>query len=177
MTNQLDAAALSMLEQGGRVFLSPAPAQKSDHLLKLRFLPVFWSFAMFKKQPGVLGVLCDPHHPALASFPTEIHSNWQWWELTESTNAFVLDDTPPGFRPMIQVIDDFHRNHKLGLVFEAQVGKGKLLATSLAIEGNLDNEPVHKQLLYSLLNYVSSQEFQPQASLSAETIRQLIPSI
>ncbi len=172
----LDSATLVHLQQGGTVLLSLPPKQESKYLLKLRFLPVFWSFAMFKKQPGVLGILCDPRHPALASFPTEMHSDWQWWELTQSTNAFILDETPHGFRPLIQVIDDFHRNHKLGLVFEAQVGKGKLLATSLALGENLEDRPVGRQLLSSLLDYVSSESFQPRASLSAEVLQRLLTS-
>ena len=31
--------------------------------------------------PTTLGILCDPRHPALANFPTEFNSNWQWWYL------------------------------------------------------------------------------------------------
>ncbi len=177
VTNKLDTIALDTLQRGGTVFLYLPGQEKNDHLMKLRFLPVFWSFAMFRKQPGVVGVLCDPQHPALAHFPTEMHSNWQWWELTEGTRAFVLDDTPACFRPLIQVIDDFHRNHKLGLVFEARVGEGKLLVTSLDLGGNLENKPVSRQLLYSLLNYASSETFHPQNTLTIGTIRKLVPSV
>jgi hypothetical protein len=173
-TSQLDAVALDALHRGGKVVFSLPSTDKNNSMLKLRFLPVFWSFAMFKKQPGVLGILCDPRHPALAHFPTEIHSNWQWWELTEATHAFILDDTPFDFRPIIQVIDDFHRNHKLGLVFEARVGEGKLLVTSLDLGGNLEKKPVHKQLLYSLLNYASSNKFHPRRNLSLEMVRSMV---
>lgn len=175
-TSTFGDAAVQHLQAGGTVFYSAPSQTQSDRLLKLRFLPVFWSFAMFKKQPGVLGILCDPRHPALASFPTEMHSNWQWWEVTEATNAFVLDDTPGALRPLIQVIDDFHRNHKLGLVFEAQVGHGRLLATSLALNEDLDTTPVKRQLLYSLLNYVSGSQFQPEMPLELDAVRRLLPS-
>lgn len=174
MVTELDSTAMQHLQDGGTIFLSAPPHQRGNHFLKLRFLPVFWSFGMFKKQPGVLGILCDPHHPALASFPTDMHSNWQWWELTEGTNAFILDGAPLGFRPLIQVIDDFHRNHKLGLVFEAQVGKGKLLATSLCFTQDLENKPVSRQLFYSLLQYVSSNRFRPEWNLSPDTLTKLL---
>ena len=173
ITTVLDEAAVARLDAGGTVFLCAAANQSGDRLLKLRFLPVFWSFGMFKKQPGVLGTLCDPGHPALASFPTDMHSNWQWWELLEGTNAFILDDTPPGYRPLIQVIDDFHRNHRLGLVMEAQAGKGKLLATSLPLAGDLAGKPVSRQLRYSLLRYAGSDVFKPCQALSVESVRQL----
>lgn len=173
MTTRFDDAAVARLDAGGAVFLCAAANQGGDRLLKLRFLPVFWSFGMFKKQPGVLGTLCDPAHPALAAFPTDMHSNWQWWELLEGTNAFILDGTPLSFRPLIQVIDDFHRNHRLGLVLEAQVGKGKLLATPLPLAGCLAGKPVSRQLLYSLLRYAGSRDFNPSQSLSVETMREL----
>jgi hypothetical protein len=173
MTTDLNSAAMQHLQDGGTVFVSAPPRQQGSHLLKLRFLPVFWSFGMFKKQPGLLGILCDPHHPALASFPSDMHSNWQWWELTEGTNAFILNEAPLGFRPLIQVIDDFHRNDKLGLVFEAQVGKGKLLATSLCLTEDLGNKPVCRQLLYSLLQYVSGNQFQPESTVDLKTLTQL----
>lgn len=173
VTTRLDEEAVARLNAGGTVFLCAAENTRGDCLLKLRFLPVFWSFGMFKRQPGVLGTLCDPSHPALASFPTEMHSNWQWWELLEGTNAFILDDTPLGFRPLIQVIDDFHRNHRLGLLIEAQVAKGKLLATPLPLMENLAGKPVMRQLYSSLLGYAGSKDFKPRQSLSIESVRKL----
>jgi beta-galactosidase len=51
--------------------------------------------------------------------------------VLEGSRAFVLNDTPAAFRPVVPMIDDYHRNHKLGAVIEAKVGKGRLLATSL----------------------------------------------
>lgn len=173
VTAKFDDAAVARLESGGTVFLCAAENARGDNLLKLRFLPVFWSFGMFKKQPGVLGTLCDPSHPALALFPTDRHCNWQWWELMEGTNAFILDDAPLGFRPLIQVIDDFHRNHRLGLVIEAQVGAGKLIATPLPLMENLAGKPVTKQLYSSLLAYARSKAFNPHQILSVESIRKL----
>lgn len=171
---RLDNETLRYLQQGGSVFLSAPPNQSGGNLLKMRFLPVFWSFGMFRKQPGTMGILCDPRHPALASFPTDMHSNWQWWELTEGTSAFILNDTPPQLRPLIQVIDDFHRNDRLGMVVEAQVGRGKVLATSLCMTGDMDNRPVTRQLLHSLLQYVSGRRFQPKVALEPGMIEQML---
>lgn len=67
--------------------------------------------------PGTLGLLCDPNHPLFAEFPTESHSNWQWWYLVMNSRAIILDATPTDYRPIVQVIDNFDRNHKLGTVF------------------------------------------------------------
>jgi len=166
----LDAEAHAALDQGGKVVLLAPPQQKGESLLPIRFLPVFWSNGYFNNQPGTMGILCDPHHPALAEFPTFPHQSWQYWEITEGSHAFILDKAPPGFRPIIQVIDDFHRNHRLGAVIEATVGKGKLLAVSFDLTTALDRRPVARQLLHSLLDYAASDRFAPQQTLSLSDI-------
>jgi hypothetical protein len=63
----------------------------------------------------------------LADFPTEFHSNSQSWRIVKKSRPIILDATPADYRPTIHVIDSFARNHKLGLLFETKVGKGKLL--------------------------------------------------
>ena len=32
----------------------------------------------------------------------------------QRSRLFILDDTPAAYRPIVQVIDNFARNHKLG---------------------------------------------------------------
>ena len=75
-------------------------------------------------------LLCDPEHPALAEFPTCFHSDWQWWPIVRHGRCMVLDETPSDFRPLVQVIDNFERNHKLALAFEALQAAGTAVATS-----------------------------------------------
>lgn len=48
--------------------------------------------------PGTLGFLCDPAHPALEHFPTEFHSDWQWWRLVKNARPIILDETPPDYQ-------------------------------------------------------------------------------
>ncbi|SPE42494.1 fragment of glycoside hydrolase family 2 protein [Candidatus Sulfopaludibacter sp. SbA3] len=170
ITGAFDAAARAALEQGRKVVLLVPPKQTGPGLLPMRFLPVFWSNGFFNNQPGTMGILCDPAHPALAGFPTASHADWQYWQLTEDSHAFILDQTPLGFRPIVQVIDDFHRNHKLGAVVEAAAGKGKLLAVSFDLTTDLEHRPVARQLLRSLLDYTASDKFHPQQSLTIPEI-------
>jgi hypothetical protein len=179
VTTALDAPARARLAQGGRVLLhTPLHTPKSAGLLPIRFLPIFWSKAWgsgsFTTQPAAMGVLCDPAHPALAQFPTAMYSQWQWWDITESSHAFILNDTPTAFRPIVQLIDDFHRNHKLGAVFEASVGPGSLLATSFDLTTNLDTRPVARQLLYSLQEYARGDRFHPSQALSLDQLDKLL---
>ena len=174
VTSAFDAASQRKLEQGGKVLLLWPANRAGASTIPTRFLPVFWSLTWFPKQPGTLGILCDPSHPALASFPTDFHSNYQWYELTQGAPAFVLDDTPAEFRPLVQVIDDYHRNHKLAAIFETKVGRGKLLVSAFDLTGGLDKRPVARQLRLSLLEYMRGSKFEPQVQLDPRTIEKLL---
>lgn len=174
VAESLDEAALQALGAGKKVlFMPPLAAIRSD--IPAGFTTIFWNTAWTRRQPPhTLGILCDPKHPALAQFPTEFHSNWQWWDLVTRSRFMILDDFPADFRPLVQVIDDWNTNRKLGLVFEAAVGGGKLLVTSIDLRTDLEDRPVARQMLASLLAYMGSDAFAPRAALSVEMIRALV---
>jgi len=135
---------------------------------------IFWNTAWTGRQaPHTLGILCDPAHPALASFPTEFHSNWQWWYIVHAAGAMILDELPSRVRPIVQVVDDWFTARKLGLAFEAKVGGGKLLVASIELEGKLEGNPVARQLRASLLAYMGSARFDPAVDVPTERIRAL----
>jgi len=135
------------------------------------FLPVFWSPVWFpNRQPATMGILCDPKHPAFAQFPTDFYSNWQWWDLIRSSHTLILNDTPATFRPIVQVIDNFSRNDKLGNLLEAQVGEGQLLLCTMDLPGIMDKQPAARQLLRSLYAYVGSPSFHPAERLDGSLI-------
>ena len=123
---------------------------------------------------GTEGILCDPDTPALRHFPTEFHSNWQWWHLVKNARPIVLDGTPAGYRPTVQVVDNFVRNHKLGLVFETRAGPGGLLVCAIDLAGHQD-KPEARQLLHSLLRYLASPDFAPQSELDPALLDTLFP--
>jgi hypothetical protein len=174
VTQSYDAAARAALTAGKKVLLLWPPARASASTLPNTFLPVFWSLSWFKQQPGTLGILCDPKHPALAAFPTESHSDYQWWDVTQPSRAFILDETPAEYRPIVQVIDDYHRNHKLGAVFETRVGEGKLLVSGFDLSEALDRRPAAAQLRRSLLEYMQSDAFQPATALPAAVLDRIL---
>ncbi len=173
ITRALDARALQTLAAGGRVLLLPDETGLARSVPG-SFQSDFWCYPMFKKYhpPGTLGILCDPAHPALAGFPTGFHSDWQWWPIVRHGRAMVIDDTPPDFRPLVQVIDNFERNHKLALAFEARVGDGRLLACSGSLLEQPDR-PECRQLLHSLVRYTASDGFQPKQTLAVETVKKI----
>ncbi len=170
VSKTLDAKAIVALEEGKSVLLLPA----RPHLEKAlpgRFLPVFWSPIWFPSANVPMSILCDPKHPALAHFPTDSHSNWQWWDLLSNSSSVVLDELPPEFRPIVQVVDNFSRNHRLGNLFEATIGNGKLLLCGIDIDKDLDRRPAARQLRHSLLQYMKGSSFNPGQTLDIETLK------
>lgn len=159
------------------MMLEIAPDREGDGLgrVALGFSSIFWNTAWTGRQaPHTLGILCDPRARALAEFPTEYHSNWQWWYLVSQAGAMILDPLPAELRPTVQVVDDWVANRKLGLVFEASVGQGKLLVCSIDLEKDLDHNPVARQLRQSLLNYMASSKFNPTVRVTPDQIRSLM---
>ena len=172
----LDEDALAVLAWGGRLVLLPKPESLAGGIPGF-FASDFWCYPMFRRgdPPGTLGLLCDPEHPALADFPTEFHSNWQWFPIVMNSCALVLDDTPQTFRPVVQVIDNFDkdRNHKLGMIFEAKVGDGRLLVCTSDLP-SLADKPEARQLLASLLDYAASPQFQPKGALMPGELKRVL---
>ena len=123
--------------------------------------------------PGTLGLLLDPEHPIFADFPTDLHTNWQWYSIIKNSRSLILDDTPANYRPLVQVIDNLERNHKLGMIFEFQVGSGKLLVCTAQLQGLL-HEPEANYLYRSIVNYMQSEAFDPQQAISEKQLEKLL---
>ena len=172
----LDEPALARLNAGGRVLLL-IPPEKVKASSTIGFSSVFWNTAWTRGQaPHTLGILCDPKHPVFAHFPTEYHSNWQWWELIHDSAAMTLDHLPPGLRPLIQPIDTWFEARRLGLLFEAKVQGGRLVVCSMELRSNLDERLVARQMRYGLLRYMHSADFNPTIELDAPPIQALTHS-
>lgn len=165
------AEAIAALEAGRRVLLAPAPDSIAG--LPSRFLPVFWSPVHFPKQAGTMGIMCDPEHPALAGFPNDGHSDWQWW--TAARNARTIDmDSVAGATPIVRVIDNFVHNRRLAYIFEATCGNGKLLFSAVDILNPDIDSPDMKALRASVINYVNSPTFNPGGSVTADELDRLV---
>ena len=162
--------ALKALKKGRKVLLSPRTSTVKG--LEGKFLPVFWSPVHFPKQAGTMGLLCNPMHPALADFPTEMHSDWQWWNLLKRSRVVVLDSIAP-VTPIVESVDNFVNNRRLAQIFEAQVGKGHLIFSSIDLLTDAQL-PELRQMKYSLIRYMLSSEFHPTAILPESDLRSLI---
>lgn len=162
--------ALKALKKGKKVLFSPK--KESVKGLEGKFLPVFWSPVHFPKQAGTMGLLCDPRHPALAAFPTDMHSDWQWWNLVKRSRVMILDSIAP-VSPIVESVDNFVNNRHLAQVFEAKVGKGSLIFSSIDLLSDA-HLPELRQMQYSLLNYMNSSEFHPATNVTEQELRSLL---
>lgn len=165
--NNWDASTRAALQQGKTVVLLPE-SHGFESTVRCSFTTVFWAASWFPERHETMGVLCDPHHPALKLFPTDFHSDWQWWELMSKSHAFDLTNGPADLEPIVRIIDDAAKSRRLGAVIEARVGHGKLLATSFDFISEPRSRLAARQLRASLLSYATSPEFNPKNELEFE---------
>ncbi|MBA4057966.1 MAG: beta-galactosidase, partial [Marivirga sp.] len=150
VTQQFDSKAQQVLDNGGKVLLTirkgSVKPEKGGNI-QIGFSSIFWNTAWTNGQPPhTLGILCDPKHPALAAFPTEYHSNWQWWDAMSHSNAIRLDAVALNLQPIVRVIDDWVTARPLGLLFECKVGKGKLMVSGIDLLSEQNKRPEARQL-------------------------------
>lgn len=184
IASAVDGNLIKDLYEGKSVLLFPDAKILQGIALNGLFTPDYWSYNTFKGiservnreiSPGTLTIFTNPLHPLFKEFPTESHSNWQWWIIVRNSLPLILDDIPGNYKPIVQVVDNIDRSHRLGIVFEFSVGKGRLLvcmANPEAIVQTVEG----KQFYNSLIKYAESPIFQPLTHLSGKELVQLFDS-
>jgi hypothetical protein len=173
-TDTLDAKALAILNAGGKVFLQAAGKIVKGKEIVQYFQPAFWNTSWFKmRPPHTLGISLDPKHAAFADFLTDNHSDLQWWELLNRAQVMNFEDFPAPYQPLVQSIDTWFMNRKIGILAEMKIGKGKLLICSADVSKDLDKRPVARQFLYSLTRYMQSKAFNPTTTVDAQIVKNL----
>ncbi|MBK1827320.1 discoidin domain-containing protein [Haloferula rosea] len=161
------------LAAGKSVLLLP-PSGAVRKSLPARFIPVFWSPLHFPNQPGTLGATIETDHPLWNHFPTDSHTNWQWWELTATSTAVDLSGVDASVAKPFRFIDKYDRNALPTGIFEARVGPGKLLVCTLDVESRPDERIVARQLKRALIQRIQSSDFNPSGVLSPSQLQELI---
>ncbi len=170
VATSLDRDSVQFLEGGGRVLLL-AERSLSERSGESSFFPA---------SGGALGTLILDH-PALKGFPSEGFCDLQFFNLLEGAYAYPLDEWPEemvpivgGIRTTAGFLSKAKNLSRIGYVFEAKVGKGKLLVSTLRIRDHFDEAyPEAISLFDHLLRYVTSQGFEPQFEISQERLRRL----
>ena len=174
VSNKLDVSVRESLKKGGKVLWFPDHKEYEQVTVGGLFQTDYWNFRMFKTvcervgkpvSPGTMGILTNPNHPVFNDFPTEFHTNWQWFAMIKNSRPFILDMAPKDYTPIIQVVDNIERNHKLGMLFEFDVEGGKLLVCMSNLPAITD-KPEALQLYSSIMSYMESDKFEPATSLT-----------
>ena len=90
------------------------------------------------------------------------------------SDAIKLNDFPVELKPIVRIIDDWVSNRRLALLFEARVGKGKILISGADLVNELEVRPGANQLKASLLNYMNGDKFNPSVELSSSQIKKIL---
>lgn len=193
ITSDLTDEIAKKLEKGAKVLWMPTTSKNfvasadtisqagnaTPYTVGGLFQTDYWNYRMFKTicennkktvSPGTLGILTNPKHPIFCDFPTEMHTNWQWFPVIKESHPLVLDNFAKGVKPIVQVIDNIERNHKLGLVMEWKVGAGKLLVCMSDLE-KASEYPEGRAFYESVLSYMRSPEFAPQSEITIANLR------
>jgi hypothetical protein len=193
IAKDLNQEVVKVLENGGKVLWMPTASShfvaaddtlsQADNATSYTvgglFQTDYWNYRMFKTicennkkkvSPGTLGILTNPEHPIFKGFPTEMHTNWQWFLVIKESHPLVLDNFAKDYRPIVQVIDNIERNHKLGLVMEWKVGAGKLLVCMSDLE-KASKYPEGKAFYQSVIDYMRSADFNPSAEITVDELK------
>lgn len=181
-SSKLTDAILAKVEMGATLLLTPDHRQIEGQSVGGMFIPDYWNYAMFKTisenngkpvSPGTLGYLIDNGKALFDEFPSESHSDFQWWDIMRHSRPLILDGTPSALRPEVAAIDNVNRNHKLGVVFGMKIGLGKVLVcmTDLAA---VKGHPEGRQWARVLEAYAASANFHPTYVATGADLRNLL---
>ena len=160
-----------VLEQGGRVVFAPS-AEAFANAVPGTFSTTFWNARMKHRQISkTMGLLIDPANPALAGFPTEFHSDFQWQDLVNRSFSVGIEHLPLALRPAVRTIDNFHMNRSLAMIFEFKYKNGSVLVCTADIVNELAARPEARQLRKSLIDYAASPLFKPDVSVTPEAVQ------
>ena len=169
-TQRFDEAAKRVLAAGGCVYLTPPSTKEAlPGSIRAQFTTDFWSVGTFAQQAGGMGQLIDSAHPLFADFPTDSHTDWQWWPMA-SRRAVIL---PKRIQAIITEMDSYAYLRPMAQLFECRCGGGRLLFSSLGLQ-DLQQYPEARALLSSIYRYLAGEEFAPEQELDVETVASLV---
>lgn len=85
----------------------------------------------------------------------------------------MITDSIQGGTPIVEMVDNFTNNRRLASLYEGKVRGGKLVLATFDLQSDLENRPVAKQMLVSLLKYMNSTDFDPTIIENFEEIKDM----
>lgn len=153
------ADSVRELRKGRNVLYSPkADIEHFDNSIRTCFTTDLWSVGTYTFQEGYMGILVESNSPVFESFPTDFHSDWQWYRLTVNSRAMIISYNE---KPLIEALDSYARLRKLSFCSEYRMYNGKLIVSSMGLMEK-QKYPEAKAMLKSILLYMNSEKFNPE---------------
>lgn len=169
-TRVFDEQTRAVLQNGGRVYLSPdADRESLPNSIKTQFTTDFWSVGTFAEQEGGMGQLIDTEHPIFKEFPTDFHTDWQWW-IMATKRAVVL---PHPMKTIITEMDSYAFLRPMTQLIEFNCLNGKVLLSTMELHKSLQY-PEARALQAAIYEYLSGEEFRPAEELTVEELRTMV---
>lgn len=169
-TRAFDVKTREILQNGGRVYLSPdADKESLPNSIKTQFTTDFWSVGTFADQEGGMGQLIDTEHPIFKEFPTDFHTDWQWW-IMATKRAAVL---PHPMKTIITEMDSYAFLRPMAQLIEFRCLKGKVLLSTMELHKS-QQYPEVRALQASIYTYLSEENFEPAEEITEEELSMLV---
>jgi len=172
VVSELTDDVLRFLENGGRVVLlslGELPEKRE------RYNELFRGVPWHNGSDGNEGTIIYDH-PVMNAFP---HDGWcaaQFADLIFGSYPLHLDPvTDPPLKPIIRCLDHYKAGRHKAYLYELQVGKGRLIATTLLVEEMLATHPEAQFLLRQILRYASGNSLAHASTVSVEHLHSLLP--
>ena len=169
-TRAFDVKTREILQNGGRVYLSPdADKESLPNSIKTQFTTDFWSVGTFADQEGGMGQLIDTEHPIFKEFPTDFHTDWQWW-IMATKRAVIL---PHPMKTIITEMDSYAFLRPMAQMIEFRCLKGKVLLSTMELHKS-QQYPEARALQAAIYTYLSGENFEPAEELTEEELSTLV---
>lgn len=169
-TRAFDVKTREILQNGGRVYLSPdADKESLPNSIKTQFTTDFWSVGTFADQEGGMGQLIDTEHPIFKEFPTDFHTDWQWW-IMSTKRAVIL---PHPMKTIITEMDSYAFLRPMAQMIEFRCLKGKVLLSTMELHKS-QQYPEVRALQASIYTYLSGENFEPAEEITEEELSMLV---
>ena len=134
------------------------------------FKPVFWSPAWFPSTRAS-GLIIEGGHPVFEKFPTRDTADFQWKHPIDKSVGADISALGAKFEPIIEPVPNFFDNTPRSPLFEARVGKAKLLFCGFDMSAK---DTASAALMNSIAEYLQSDKFEPKQEISVETIGKIM---
>ncbi len=164
VTTVFDRHTSDYLKAGGRVILLKPDSTFTVEATNFRLSS--WDGG------GPSGTSFDASHPAFRAMPSDGWCDLQYYFLMQGSKTIQLGSLPAKIRPLVRCIDRPSRLADRAYLFEATMGRGKLLVSGFNFEQALAmKDPGAIFFFDQLVRYALGPDFAPDTSLPEEMLK------